>query len=280
MKEDNRVTLRTVVALVVLAGAWGLGGRAGAQEAGESSTKPSAVHIKPKKPVPTAEAAASVGLNAPETGVIDAPTAAILDYGGYSTLSRFYTQGGFLEYLSFGVYPRFNLGVSLAINGLIGNERTVRVRPPEVQVKFRFFDGDGTLPALAAGYDGQGFGYSPGEKLYHDRQRGFYVVGTQELGLPGLQAHPSFNISDFDSNSIFGSIPLSYSIRDKVTVLFEWDNINNFNDSRVNSGLRVHLTPNLNADFAVRRIGQGGSFADGSPRGPERIVQLKYSGSF
>jgi hypothetical protein len=36
----------------------------------------------------------------------------------------------------------------------------------------------------------------------------------------------------------------------------------------------------LNVDFAVRRIGQGGFYADGSQRGPERIVQLKYSGSF
>ena len=63
-------------------------------------------------------------------------------------------------------------------------------------------------------------------------------------------------------------------------VLFEWDNINNFGNSRVDAGLRVYLTPKLRVDFAVRRIGQGGFFADNSSRGPERIVQLKYSGSF
>ncbi|MDD5655789.1 MAG: hypothetical protein PHF00_00845 [Elusimicrobia bacterium] len=220
------------------------------------------------------------GLVAPETSVIDAPTAAVLDYGGYSARTRFYSQGGLLQYVSFGVYPRLNLGASLSINGLIGDERTVRARPPEVQVKYRFFDGDRSLPALMAGYDGQGFRYSRVERRYHERQRGFFLGATQELGAPGLQVHPSFNISDFDSNAIFGALPFSYLIRDKATVLFEWDNISNFYDSRINSGLRVHLTPNFSFDFSVRDIGKGGWFADGDPRGPERVVQLKYSGNF
>ena len=29
-----------------------------------------------------------------------------------------------------------------------------------------------------------------------------------------------------------------------------------------------------------RGIGQGGWYADGDPRGPERVVQIKYSGNF
>ena len=49
---------------------------------------------------------------------------------------------------------------------------------------------------------------------------------------------------------------------------------------RTDAGLRVHLTPALHIDFAVRGIGQGGSYADGSARGPERIVQMKYTGNF
>jgi len=245
----------------------------------EASEGVAPIKIRPKLP-PAPERSSHGGLNAPEVSLIDSPTAGTLDYGGYSAQTRFYAQGGVLQYVSFGVYPRLNLGASLSINGLIGNERTVRVRPPEVQVKYRFYDGDRYVPSAAVGFDGQGFDYSPTEKRYHHRQRGFYVVGTQELGCPGLQAHPSFNISDFDSNSIFGAIPLSYNIQDKVTLMLEWDNINNFDDSRLNSGLRAYLTPNFFIDFAVRGIGQGGRFSDGDARGPERIVQLKYSGNF
>jgi hypothetical protein len=255
--------------------------------ASDSPTDAKPIKIKPKTPAvqnDSGEGQEGAGLvpgaNAPETNVIDAPTAAVLDYGGYSSQTRFYSGGGLLEYVSFGVYHRLNLGASLSVNGLVGNNTTVRVLPPEVQVKYRFYDGDRYLPGLAVGYDGQGFNYSPTDKLYEDRQRGFYLVATEELGVPGLEAHPSFNISDTNTNSIFGSIPLSYNIRDKATVLFEWDNISNFGNSRVNSGLRFYLTPKLQVDFAVRRIGQGGFYTDGSSRGPERIVQLKYSSSF
>jgi hypothetical protein len=250
-----------------------------AEPAAEAPDTVKPVAIKPKA-LPAPADRSDLGSNAPEVSVIDAPTAAVLDYGGYSAQTRFYSQGGLLQYVGFGVYPRLNLGASLSVNGLIGNDRNVRARPPEVQVKFRFLDGDRYIPALAVGFDGQGFGYSSTEKRYHHRQRGCFVVGSQELGLPGLMAHPSVNISDFDSNSIFGSVPVAYNIRDKATILVEWDNLSNFGNSRFNSGLRVHLTPNFNIDFAVRGIGQGGWYPDGSPRGPERIVQLKYSGNF
>jgi hypothetical protein len=222
----------------------------------------------------------SGGLLAPDVDVIDAPTAAALDYGGYSSRSRFYSHGGLLQYVSFGVYPGVNLGASLTVDGIVGNDTTVRVRAPNVQAKWRFYEGDRMIPSFAMGYDGQGYLYNQPDKRYNQRQRGFFIVASQELGLPGLMAHPSVNISDFTSNSIFGSIPVSYTIQDKVALLAEWDNINNFRDSRLNSGVRVYLTPHFNAGFSVRGIGQGGHYPDGNTRGPERVVELKYSGSF
>jgi len=178
------------------------------------------------------------------------------------------------------VYPGVNLGASGAIDGLIGDEHRVRLRAPTAQVKWRFFEGDAALPSLAVGFDGQGYKYNSGVRRFNQRQRGFYVVGTKELGVPGLQLHPSMNVSDFDGNAIFGSIPLTLNIRDKVSVLAEWDNIANFVDSRLNAGLRAYVTQNFHVDFAVRAIGAGGWYSDGTPRGPERIVQLRYANSF
>lgn len=237
----------------------------------------SAVKIKPKA---SASRAVHSGGATPDTDVIDAPTTAVLDNYGYSARSRFYSRGGLLQYLSFGVYPGINLGASAAIDGLIGDERNVRMRAPTAQVKYRFYEGDAQLPSFAVGFDGQGYAYNTGIRRFNQRQRGFYVVATKELGVPGLELHPSFNVSDFDSNSIFGSIPLTINIRDKAAILLEWDNIANWSDSRLNAGLRAYLTPNFNVDFAVRAIGAGGLYSDGARRGPERIVQLKYSNSF
>lgn len=216
----------------------------------------------------------------PDTEVVDAPTTGVLDYRGYSTRSRFYSAGGVLEYLSFGVYPGINIGASAAVDGLIGDEEHVRMRAPTAQVKYRFFEGDDLLPSLAVGYDGQGYRYNAGDHRFNQRQRGFYVVSTKEVGVPGFQVHPSFNVSDFDSNAMFGSIPFTLNIRDKAELLVEWDNIANWSDSRFNMGLRAFLTPNFHVDFAVRAIGAGGHYNNGAPRGPERIVQLKYSNAF
>lgn len=216
----------------------------------------------------------------PDTDVVDAPTTGVLDYRGYSSRARFYSAGGVLEYLSFGVYPGINIGASAAVDGLVGDEKNVRMRAPTAQVKYRFFEGDAELPSIAAGYDGQGYRYNAGDHRFNQRQRGFYVVATKEVGVPGFQIHPSFNVSDFDSNSVFGCLPLTLNIRDKAEVLVEWDNINNVSDSRFNAGLRAFLTPNFHVDFAVRAIGAGGRYNDGAPRGPERVVQLKYSNSF
>ncbi len=249
----------------------------GASAARAEEATSSAVKIKPKA---TAARSARSGGVTPDTDVIDAPTTAVLDNYGYSARSRFYSRGGLLQHLSFGVYPGINLGASAAIDGLIGDESHVRMRAPTAQVKYRFYEGDAQLPSFAVGFDGQGYAYNTGIRRFNQRQRGFYVVATKELGVPGLELHPSFNVSDFDSNSIFGSIPLSINIRDKASILLEWDNIANWSDSRLNAGLRAYLTPNFNVDFAVRAIGAGGVYSDGARRGPERIVQLKYSNSF
>lgn len=251
---------------------------------GFSRAEESAPAVKIRSKASRASAAATRtardGGVSPDTDVIDTPTTAVLDNYGYSARSRFYARGGILQYLSFGVYPGINLGASMAMDGIVGDERNVRLRQPTAQVKWRFYEGDNEMPSFAVGFDGQGYRYNAGDRRFNQRQRGFFIVATKELGVPGLELHPSINVSDFDTNGVFGALPLTINIRDKAAILLEWDNINNWSDSRFNAGLRAYLTPNFHVDFAVRAIAAGGFYNDGAPRGPERIVQLKYTNSF
>jgi hypothetical protein len=272
----RRVLMAAALAACLSSGARAVDPAAPAPTAAASAPPPTTPKIRAKR---APETSSDSGLQA-DTEVVDAPTAAVLDDHGYSSRSRFYAQGGLLEYLSFGVYPGINLGASGSIDGLVGDESNVRMRAPTAQVKYRFFEGDEAIPAFAVGFDGQGYRYNSANKRFNQRQRGFYFVGSKEIGAPGFQVHPSLNISDFDSNAIFGSLPFTLNIRDKVEFLLEWDNIANWSDSRVNAGLRAFVTPNFHVDFAVRAIGAGGRYSDGAPRGPERIVSLKYSSSF
>ena len=243
------------------------------------------VKIKPKRAGFSRQAraerrSARDGSLAPDTEIIDAPTTAVLDNYGYSSRSRFYARGGVLQYLAFGVYPDVNLGASGAIDGLVGDEKHVRLRAPTAQVKWRFFEGDAELPSLAVGFDGQGYRYNAGDRRFNQRQRGFYVVATKEIAVPGFQFHPSFNVSDFDRNAIYGALPLTLNIRDKVSLLVEWDNIANWSDSRFNAGMRFYVTSGFHVDFAARALGAGGYYNDGAAKGSERVVQLRYAASF
>ncbi|MBI3549031.1 MAG: hypothetical protein HY078_08335 [Elusimicrobia bacterium] len=237
---------------------------------------------KPSKPKDDADEgrSSSGSLLQPDTDLIDIHTAGVLDYGGFSSRTRFFSSGGVMQWGNFGVFQRLNIGASLNVDKLLGTATPVQLTRPDLQMKLRFYDGDRMIPAFAMGFDGQGYLYNRKELRYNQRQRGLYFVGSQEVGLPGLQAHAGINISDFNSNAIFGSMASSYNIRDKVLVMAEWDNINNYEDSRLNAGFRVYITQSFNLDFAVRGIGQGGEFSNGVSRGAERIVQFKYTGNF
>lgn len=245
----------------------------------------SPVLAKPRKPARSEKAGESASkesdsLVEPDTSLIDVPSAGILDVGGFATQTRFFSQGGVMEWLNFGVVHRVNLGASMNVDKLIGTSSPVQLTRPDLQLKYRFYDGEKIIPAFALGFDGQGYLYNRPDKRYNQRQRGLYVTGSQEVGLPGLMAHAGINISDFDTNAVFGFMAANLNVQDKVTFMAEWDNINNYTDSRINLGFKVYVTPNAHIGFAARGVGQGGEYSNGVSRGPERVFQFKYTANF
>lgn len=221
------------------------------------------------------------GVVLPDVELIDVPTAGILDYYGFMVKTRAYSGGGVIGGLNFGVQERLNLGASMAVDKFIGSEAGVKMRRPEIQVKFRFFDGGYYIPALALGYDGQGYYYNPDAKKYLEKGKGLYLVGSKEVGMPGLALHGGFNVPDFDNNYLFGFLALNYTLEDKVAFMFEYDSMFHSDDpSRFNAGIRSYITPYFQLDVALREIGRSGEFANGWPRKSERIVQLRYNTSF
>ena len=240
---------------------------------------PKSLQVEGAEPPPEAASRGGSALQ-PDTDLIDVPTAGILDYGGWSSRTRFFSTGGIVEWLNFGVFHRVNIGASFNIDRFLGTDSPVQLTRPELQLKLRCYDGDRTLPAVTVGFDGQGYLYNRPDRRYNQRQHGLYVVGSHEVLLPGLEGHAGMNISDFDSNSIFGFMASSFNLRDKVLLMAEWDNINTAEDSRINMGFRVFVTPEFNIDFAGRGIGLGGRYSNGVPRGAERIVMFKYTGNF
>ena len=214
-----------------------------------------------------------------ETTLIDVPTAETLDRYQASFLTRAYDHGTVMESIDFGVFPRINLGVSVAVHELLGSSSSVRVLDPDFQAKWKIYDGSLYLPAIAVGYDGRRYGYGYDTKRnytktkdYLDDRKGGYVTLSREIVVPGLNATAGVNLSDFDFDDLYMFTGLFYHLAEQASLTAEWDNIRNIRDSRLNLGVRFYLHPSLALDGAVRRIGRGAESA--------RVLQIRYVTNF
>lgn len=210
--------------------------------------------------------------------LVDIPAADILDHGSFESNFRFFTDGGLVTKLNFGVFRILNVGFSLTVDKFIGNEKT-DLQQPELQVKIRLFQGNPGLPSLAIGFDSQGYRFNKERDRYTDEERGLYLAASQEVFWPSLFLHGGIAVADFDDDKVIGFFGLHYDIQERVALFTEYDNLRSFDKNRLNAGFRVFVTPSFNVDFAVRDIGAGGT-VDGFRRYHERIIRLEYVGAF
>src|SRR4029077_4186634 len=133
-----------------------------------------------------AETSSKGGENSPMIESVDIPTAEILDPMTYALTFRFYDQGGLMSRFILGPLKRVNLGISFDAQRVIGSGDPHMIRP-SVFFKVRFFDGNDYLPALALGYDNQGFLYKEATKEFLHREKGLYLVGSHEILIPDLE---------------------------------------------------------------------------------------------
>ncbi len=214
----------------------------------------------------------------PEISLIDIPTAGVVDYSNFYLKSRFYNNGGFLGYMNVGMLQNFNLGVSFMIDRLIGSQTPVKMVKPELQLKYRFYDGGYYMPALAIGYDGQGFYYDKNLKKYMQKSKGVYVVGSKEVFLPSFLLSGGLNIPDYDEEYLYSFVGFSYNVEDSFIIMCEFDNLFHSDyPSRTNIGVRINISSNFSFDLALRNIGRNSKFINGEPNKTERIVQFNTS---
>jgi hypothetical protein len=216
---------------------------------------------------------AGLPLGAATTGfTIDTPTTEVLDYGSYHLGFRLFSNGGILTRMNFGVFKIVNLGVGWETDNVIGTQNIV-VASPALYLKVKPFNGGMILPALAFGYDGQGYFWNKDARQFAQKEKGVFLVFGREYFIPGLELSFGANMNDFTTNKVYGFTSASLNIEDDFYFLTEYDNINNFPDARLNVGVRFFITPGVGIDLAARDI-------IGKDRTVERIIAINYIGKF
>jgi hypothetical protein len=208
----------------------------------------------------------------PPLELVDSPTPEVTNHYGVNMAFRFYSQGGLLTKTSFGVFPRLNVGFGLDAEKFVGGE-SVDINRPTLNMKYRFFDGQRHLPALAAGYDGQGFFFDKGKDKYLQREKGLYLTGTGEVLVPHLDFTGGVNIYDFREDRVFVFTGLHYLYHDVLSLVAEVDNLRLGRDARLSGGVRYHTTPHFSIELMARDLGAPG-------RNSERVVRLSHNTSF
>jgi len=218
------------------------------------------------------------------TELIDTPTAEIIDYYSTQLNFRFYSNGGVVSRIGFGVFKRLNIGFSFDTDKVIGIQPP-EIRMPALNVKFRLYDGSQQIPAIAVGYDGQGYNYDNSSSTYYNKEKGIFCVFSMETMAKGLEFHMGFNTNFIKENNnkdipkSHAFIGLNYTIEDNenklLSILTEYDNLlETAKENRFNAGLRIYPAPNLNIDIGVKDIS--------SPKNSssERILRINYQGKF
>lgn len=207
-----------------------------------------------------------------QSSVIDTPTTAVLNHGQYNLNFRLFSNGGVLTRLDFGVFKIVTLGLGWELARLIGDQN-VTVGPPALYFKVRPYAGGTVMPALALGYDGQGYFYDKDSRNFLQKEKGLFLVAGREVFIEGLELNLGANMNDFGAGKVYGFTSLSMNFDDTFYILGEYDNINYLPDARINAGIRFFVKKSLSIDLAGRDIGAAG-------RSAERIARINYTGKF
>ena len=205
--------------------------------------------------------------------VIDTPTPGLLDYGAYNVNFRLATDGVVLTRINWGVFKPVNIGFSWEIGKIIGSSDNITAAKPGMFMKLNIYSGGMVMPAMAFGYDGQGYFYDKSSEEFLQKEKGIFFVMGREVVTRGLNFNIGVNMWDFSDNKVYGFIASTFEFEEKFVILAEYDNLyHHIDNNRLNFGFRFFVTDDLNVDLSGRDLG--------ASRLAERIIRVNYVGRF
>jgi len=161
--------------------------------------------------------------------LVDCPTAGLLPKGSFDLEIRTFSGGGLLAQASVGLTDRLVMGLCFGGGNIIGAGKVDWNPRPEAQIKYRLFEESSLWPAVAIGFDSQGYGsYSDSSERYEIKSKGVYGVLSKNYTLWGrplglhLGSNYSFEKKDGDDDISF-FLGLDKSLNEELSVVVEYD---------------------------------------------------------
>jgi hypothetical protein len=159
--------------------------------------------------------------------MVDMPTAGTLNRAQYAVNLRMQPVGGLLFGFSFGLMDRLNFGFSYGGDNVIGYGSINWNPQPGFQIKYRIFDESYYGPAIALGFDNQGFGYWA-DSRYFLKSRGFYAAASKNykfLGTLAFHGGASYSLEERhgSDNEVDFFAGLEKSLNPELWMVAEYD---------------------------------------------------------
>lgn len=180
------------------------------------------------------------GAQARNLELVDVPTANTMTKGELRYDTKFYPGGGILNRLYVSIFDRFIIGCSVNVMGIIGSGDIVVDLPIKFNGKARLSDDEGPMPAIAIGYEGQGY--------MGVREKGLYVAVTKEAyaGPVVLQLTGTLYTNEFSQfgNRIDAGLGFAAAFTREFMFSFEFDGITRANETtRISFGTGYFFDP-------------------------------------
>jgi len=220
--------------------------------------------------------------------IVECPTAGLLPRGSFDLDLRIFPEGGILSGIEVGLMDRLLLGFSFGGEHIIGDETVDWYPKAELAAKYRLFEEGQMYPAVAIGFDSQGFGgYIDSLKRYEIKSKGVYIALSKNYAfLGGMGIHAGINYSlekeDGDDDPS-GYVGLDKSLNTEISLLVEYDFAINDNadnslgsgDGYLNAGVRWTFAHKLDLEFDVKNLIENGK-QNPRPSRELRLVYLEY----
>jgi len=224
--------------------------------------------------------------------LVDCPTAGLLPRGSFDVDMRLFPEGGVLGSISVGLTDRLLLGVSYGGEKVISEEKIHWFPQAGVSIKYRLLEENYALPALALGFDSQGYGaYVENDSIsrFEVKSKGFYWVASKNYIVLGTSMgfHMGVNYSlededgDDDPNLFVG---VDKVLNDEVSLMGEYDFA--FNDNKklanfgkgngyLDLGVRLFFGDRLSLEIDLMNLAENRKNIDYMAR-QIRIIYIEY----